>query len=103
MEGDARIESRSAGHIRLTTHSNREALLVYSQAWAPGWRATVDGRPTSVVRVDGALIGLVIPAGARHITLDYLPLGWRISWPISVLAVVALVAWGSASWLRRSS
>jgi hypothetical protein len=101
LEGEARIESRSAGHIRLTTRSNREALLVYSQAWAPGWRATVDGRPTPVARVDGALIGLVIPAGAGHITLDYVPFGWQVSWPISLLAVVALAAWGSANWLGR--
>jgi hypothetical protein len=101
LEGEARIESRGTGHIRLTTHSNRPALLVYSQAWAPGWRATIDGRPTPVARVDGALIGLAIPAGARYITLDYVPLGWQVSWPISLLAAAALAAWGSANWLGR--
>jgi hypothetical protein len=100
VEGDAKISSRRPGRITLTVRSNREALLLYSQAWAPGWRATVNDGSARVMRVDGALLGVVVPAGTSHVVLDYSPLGWQIGWPISLASVVILSIWCSTSCVR---
>lgn len=100
VEGDVMIESRRPGRMVLTVQSSRQALLLYSQAWAPGWRATINGESTRVIRVDGALLGLAVPAGASHVVFDYSPLGWRIGWPISLVAVVAVLVWCSVGYAR---
>ncbi len=51
-------------------------LLVTQTAWRPGWRARVDGQPATVVRVSGALCGVLVPPGARGAELFYRPDGW---------------------------
>jgi uncharacterized membrane protein YfhO len=73
--------------------ADREAVLVYSTAWAPGWRAAVDQRPSRVIRVDGTLLGVVVPSGTSSVVLDYRPVGWQIGWPVSLAAVVLLALW----------
>jgi uncharacterized membrane protein YfhO len=35
------------------------------------WRASVDGRPATVLRGDHALLVVRVPAGARRVELDY--------------------------------
>ena len=101
VDGKVSIESRRPGHMALAVQSSREALLLYSEAWMPGWRATIDGEPAAVMRVDGALLGVVVPAGASRVVFDYLPLGWKIGWPISLVAVMGLLVWGGVSCARR--
>src|SRR5205807_7278788 len=51
--------------VSVAADAARPAMLVVSQAWAPGWRARVDGRTVPVVRVDGLVQGVPVPAGAR--------------------------------------
>jgi hypothetical protein len=93
VDGEVLIESRRSGRVALTVRSSREALLLYSEAWAPGWRVTIDEEPAAVVCVDGALLGVVVPPGTWHVVFDYLPLGWKIGWPISLAATVGLLVW----------
>jgi uncharacterized membrane protein YfhO len=40
-------------------------VLVISEPWYPTWSATVDDKPTELLRVDYALMGVALPAG-RH-------------------------------------
>jgi uncharacterized membrane protein YfhO len=48
------------------------AALVVSENYYPGWRATVDGKPDPAIgRADYALIGVALPAGARHVELTF--------------------------------
>lgn len=101
VEGDVKIASRRPGRVALSVESSREALLLYSQTWAPGWRATIDDVSVQVMRVDGALLGVVVPAGNSRVVFDYSPLGWRIGWPISLTSVVILTTWCIACCVRR--
>jgi len=93
VKGDVTIDSRRPGRMALSVHSDREALLLYSQTWAPGWQATINGGLARVMRVNGALLGVVVPAGDSHVIFDYSPLGWRIGWRISLVSIVILAIW----------
>lgn len=106
LEGQVSIVSRRPGHVELEVKSSREALLVYSETWAPGWRATIQDRRVTVIRADGALLGVVVPSGRSYLTLDYCPWGWQIGWPVSILAsLVVLVASGFnyIRWRQRQT
>ena len=64
-------------------------MLVVSDAWAPGWQATVDGRPADVERVDYLFRGVrVARRHATRVEFTYRPLSWRIGWIVSLLALV---------------
>jgi len=46
-------------------------VLVVSEPWYPGWRATVDGKPAPMLRVDYALRGVALPAGRHVVEMAY--------------------------------
>jgi len=98
--GDAAIDSEEPGRIRISVQAGRASLMVYSEAWAPGWRARVNGADAEVIRVDGALLGVIIPAGASEVAFDYHPFGWKLAWPISLTSLLALMAWWITSLVR---
>lgn len=57
--------------IQLTGSAPKESYLVVSENWFLGWSATVDGRPAPVHRGDNTLIAVVLPAGAKEVSLVY--------------------------------
>lgn len=59
--------------VRVDVHAGGRALLVFSELFYPGWRATVNGRAAQILKVDGGLRGVVVPGGDSHVALDYLP------------------------------
>ncbi|MGB7511512.1 MAG: hypothetical protein WBP54_09525 [Pelodictyon phaeoclathratiforme] len=76
-----------------------EAFLVVSEIYYPlRWKVTVDGRETAVVKVNGLLRGVVIPAGSREVRFYYdrngFETGRRISLGAFVLALLLMVAGG---------
>jgi hypothetical protein len=78
------------GHLALEAAPSADGVLVVSQPFYPGWRATIDGRPVPVERVDYALQGLPIQAGVHRVELSYhLPL---LPAAITVVALLGCLA-----------
>jgi hypothetical protein len=76
---------------RMDIETEEEALFVLSEAWAPGWRAEIDGEGVPVMRVGGAFIGVRIPAGGGELILRYRPSGWVWGSRIGALGLLGLV------------
>jgi hypothetical protein len=75
------------------------AYLVYASTAYPGWRVTVDGRPSILSRTNGANLGVALPPGVHRIVFRYLPDVYRVGLYLSLLACGALAA--AAGLLRR--
>ena len=81
--------------VRVTSDCTR--LLVYSDSWALGWSATVDGTPAPVLRVNEAIRGVIIPAGEHDLIWTYRPAYCALTKWISIsglLVTGACLAWG---------
>ncbi|MDB4967083.1 MAG: hypothetical protein JWN44_2772 [Myxococcales bacterium] len=50
-----------------------DGVLRVAEVWHPGWHATVDGVARPIERVDGALLGVAVPPGARRVELRFSP------------------------------
>jgi hypothetical protein len=59
-DGRATIDVSSAG-----------GFLVWSQAYYPGWQATIDGRPAEVERTDLHLQGVEVPPGRHQVEFSF--------------------------------
>lgn len=70
--------------------ASRPAVLVVSQSWSPGWTASVDGRSVPVVRVDGVVQGVAVPAGRSHVVLWYRAPGLVTGAAVSATTALAL-------------
>jgi hypothetical protein len=81
-----------------SVRSEGGGLLIRSEAWAPGWRVTVDGVEDNVLRVDCALQGVWLEPGEHQVRFDYAPLAYRIGRWISVVTALLLLMGGLATW-----
>jgi Bacterial membrane protein YfhO len=104
--GRARIAAYNADRVVVRTTSARNALLVLTDAYFPGWNATVDARAAPIHRVDYLLRGVSVPAGRHKVEFRYLPASWDAGRIVSGLTflglvVTALIAWRRAVKRRR--
>ncbi|MCD8261234.1 MAG: YfhO family protein [Bacteroides sp.] len=53
--------------------SNQDAVLVFSEIYYPGWKATVDGDPVEIGRADYVLRVLAVPAGEHTLEMSFHP------------------------------
>ncbi len=49
------------------------AMVVVSDVFYPGWRAYVDGTRAEIYAANGAMRGVLVPAGAHSLTMRYRP------------------------------
>src|SRR5579863_7201842 len=59
--------------VEVDVHANGRALLVLSELFYPGWKATVNGSPAAILKVNGALRGIAVPDGDSRVRLSYAP------------------------------
>lgn len=83
--------------VRLTCDVTAPGYAVVLDAWAPGWSATVDGRPVPVERADLVARAVRVAPGDRAIVFRYTPPGFWLGAALSALALVnaALLLWVS--------
>jgi hypothetical protein len=98
--GTAKIVSYRPERVRVSARSDGEGLLVLGDNYYPGWKATVDGKPAKVERVDYVFRGVRLGPGTHTVEFRYQPLSYRIGWILSLLGLVSLAA-ALAIGLRR--
>jgi hypothetical protein len=91
---EAAITRFEAGRVDVRVRADAPAVLVLGEAWYPGWRATVAGRPAQVFPVNGWMRGVLVPAGESEVTFDYHSrfLGWGAALSLAGALLVALLA-----------
>lgn len=62
---------------------NAPTLLIRSESWAPGWKASIDGQLIEVTRVDCVLQGVWLEEGNHTVEFLYQPFCYPISFWIS--------------------
>ena len=84
------VSSEIENHaVRARVTGGATSLLVVSQNLADGWTAKVDGEEAGIVAVDGALIGVFVPAGDHTVTLEYLPRTFLAGGAVTAAALLA--------------
>jgi uncharacterized membrane protein YfhO len=61
--------------ISVVADAPAPSLLVISEHFDPGWRATVDGQPARRFEVDLSALGVALPAGRHAVELRFWPRG----------------------------
>ncbi|MER3397411.1 MAG: hypothetical protein C4316_02545 [Chloroflexota bacterium] len=72
------VSRQTPEELRVRVRLLRPALLVFAEAFFPGWTAAIDGRPAGLIRVNYLFQGLELPAGDHEVTLSYRPATLRL-------------------------
>jgi len=67
------------------------ALLVLTDTYYSGWRATVDGAPAPILRTDHAFRGVRLEPGRHLVIFRYAPVSVRLGALVSLLALIVVV------------
>ncbi|HYX42600.1 MAG TPA: YfhO family protein, partial [Pyrinomonadaceae bacterium] len=94
----ARIVSYEPTRLLIETDAPTPTVLVVSEIFYPGWKATVDKQPVPISLADYLLRGVALPAGAHTIEMRYTAPAARNGALISALTLLLLCALGIYAW-----
>ena len=100
-EGRVLSANRGVNTARMVVESTSPAWLVVPDSWAEGWTATVDGRPTPVLRANYAKRAVRVPAGRSVVQMRYLPAGFRTGLGVTAATLLACVGGLALVAVRR--
>jgi hypothetical protein len=68
-----RITRYGQSSVSIDAQMTCAGLVILADTYAPGWRATIDGRETPILEVYGVMRGLSVPKGPHRIEFFYRP------------------------------
>ena len=94
------FEEYSPERIVMRVETPLPGLLILSDLYYPGWRATVQGQPAPIQRANYLLRAIPVNAGEQRVELTYSPRSIKLGAWISALGWLAVLAGGFALRLR---
>jgi len=89
--GETEIVEANPQRVVLRAHLQTQGLVVLTDLWNNGWRASIDGKNVPILRADHALRGVVAPAGVSEIVFRYAPLSLELGLAAAAIALLLLV------------
>lgn len=88
---EVRLVSYEAQRIAALVESPADGYLVLTDTWYPGWKVSVDGRSTELLRADLIFRAVFLPAGKHEVVFTHQPASFRIGTLITILAALLIV------------
>lgn len=98
---DVEVREDSPNRVEINASSDRDGLLVLTDSYFHGWKASINGMPSPILRVNGILRGVLIKKGRSVVVFDYFPVSFKAGLLVSAISALACVALIFTSCLRR--
>lgn len=88
-------------YVTMTVDAAAPALLILTDAYYPGWQASLNGEPVPIHQVNGLFRGVFVPAGEHQVEMVYRPESWERG---RVISLVTILLWsgGLALWWHKN-
>jgi hypothetical protein len=90
-DGQATIVDYEPERVLIHVEENTEGLLILTDAYYPGWQATIDGQPTPIVQTDVLFRGVIVPPGNHEVEFVFQPGTFRIGFTVTVAGLFILI------------
>jgi hypothetical protein len=95
----ARIASYEPTRVVVEADSPEPGILVLTDTFYPGWRASVDGESREILRANYLFRGVALDSGRHTVTFSYEPKSFRLGGAVSAIALCAVGLTG-VYWVR---
>ncbi len=90
-KSDVKILEYNPNKVVVKVRAEKSKILVLSDAYYPGWKATLDGIDTEVLKANYAFRAISVPKGEHEIIFLYKPLSFMIGIIISAISSLVLI------------
>lgn len=73
-------------YVRIDARMQCRGMVILTDTWFPGWRATVDGKRAKIERAYGMVRGVVVEQGNHTIEMRYRPVSVYVGAALSLIA-----------------
>lgn len=87
-KADARVASYAAGRVEIDVEADGAGYLFLSDAYFPGWKASVDGRDSEILRAWFHFRAVALTAGRHRVVFEYRPVWFYRGVWVSVMAIL---------------
>lgn len=89
--------------LKIEATASGNNLLFLSEVYYPvGWKATIDGKETEIIKTNFAFRGIIVPKGKHTIEMTFTSKGFETGKTISMIAnLIAVLALGVGIFLER--
>ncbi len=98
--GSASLIEDLPGRLSIRTSAPAPQLLVVAESYHPGWKATVNGSPAQIFRINGDFMGCLVGPGTQLVMLQFQPASLRTGRLISYLGLGFLPFCFLGIWLK---
>jgi hypothetical protein len=98
----ARVTEFAPDQVTVEVDAAEAGLLVLSEVYYPGWRASLDDQPACLIRTDALLRGIPVPEGHHTIRVWYAPAAAHLGLVISALALAVVIGVGGWYVIRST-
>jgi hypothetical protein len=98
-EESVRVVEHKPQRVELRASLERPGLVILADAFYPGWRLTIDGKPAPIFRANRMMRGAAVPEGPHTLVYTYEPAPFRIGAILTLAGLVLLLA--LAGWSRK--
>lgn len=102
-ENTVQIVRYEPTRVEISVTTSEPGYLILSDAYFPGWRATVNGEAAEIYRADVMFRAVELSAGTHTVIFEYAPLWLRWMAILGVVCWAATAAITSAIWNQRIS
>ena len=97
--GAADLVAYTPARVAIDATAARESRVVLTDAFAPGWRAEVDGRPAAIQPFEGAFRAVAVGPGRHRVVMTYRPLSVLAGEGVAGVAIaLCLAVLAAARW-----
>ncbi len=89
-DDDVWMARHEPNYVAIKAAMSCRGMVILTDTWFPGWRATVDGRSAVIEKAYGAFRGVVVEAGDHTVEMRYRP--WSVFIGAALTGAAALVA-----------
>ena len=94
-----RVTRYAPERVELEVTTDEPGYLILTDAWYPGWEATVDGEDEPILRADLLFRAVALKSGEHDIAFSFRPQSLRVGAAISLIGLIGLITFSAMSFL----
>jgi len=88
---EADITKYSNNEVIINVLTDKDGILVLTDAYDDGWNATVNGKKENIILVNGIFRGVAVPKGKKEVIFKYIPKNFYVYLYLSIFSLLSLI------------